>query len=147
MWGLAESQEFAGVGPKQFNEFAIQYQATIMERFGLVYYGCCEALHDHLDSIIGNFPNLRAVSVAPWCDREIAAERLQDRYLYYWKPNPATTCAPAVDWERVERTTRETLEIARDCCVAMVLKDTHTFCGDPTRPGRWTEMALRLAGA
>jgi hypothetical protein len=147
MWGLAESQEFAGVGPRQFTEFAIQYQATIMERFGLVYYGCCEALHDQLDSIIANIPNLRAVSVAPWCNRETAAEKLQDRYLYYWKPNPATTCAPAVDWDRVEKTTRETLEIARGCCLAMVLKDTHTFCGDPTRPGRWTRMALRLAGA
>jgi hypothetical protein len=141
LWGLAESQEFVGVGPKHFEEFAIQYQATLMERFGLAYYGCCEPLHNHLDAIIAGIPNLRAVSVAPWCDREIAAEKLQDKYLYYWKPNPTMTCTPVVNWDEVARVTRETLEIARGCCVAMVLKDTHTFCGDAERPGRWVDIA------
>jgi hypothetical protein len=145
LWGFAESQDFAAIGPDQMYEFAIQYQAKIMRHYAFCYYGCCEALHMHLDRIIEHIPNLRAVSIAPWCDREIAAETLADRYLYYWKPNPTMTCTPKVDWDHVEAETRKTLEIARGCNVAMVLKDTHTFQGDAERPGRWVRIARRLA--
>jgi len=147
LWGLAESQEFTGVGPDQFHEFSIRYQAKLMARYGLVYYGCCEALHPHLDNLIEHIPNLRAVSIAPWCDRAIAAEKLQDRYLYYWKPNPALTCAPAVNWDAVRTNIDETLDIARGCCLAMVLKDTHTFCGDAARPGKWVDLCRRAVDA
>lgn len=144
-WCLGESQEFVGVGPELFEEFALQYQLPLMKRFGLVCYGCCEPLDKKFDLILKNIPNLRRVSVSAWCDRRIAADKLQDKYVYSWKPAPSMICTPTVDWEHVEKTTRETLEIAKGCCVEMIMKDTHTFAGDPTRPGRWAKMAKRLA--
>jgi hypothetical protein len=145
MWGLAESQETVGVGPAQFEEFVLAYQVPLITRFGLAYYGCCEPLDARFDCVLESIPNLHTVSVSPWCDRELAAEKLTDRYVYAWKPNPTLICAPTVDWGEVERVTRETLQIARGCNVAMVMKDTHTFHGDASRVGRWAQMAGRLA--
>lgn len=145
LWALGESQEFVGVGPSQFDEFALQYQLPLLNRFGLLCYGCCEPLDTKFDLILKHLPRLRRVSVSPWCNRAVAAEKLSDRYIYSWKPNPALICGPDVNWEAVENTTRETLEIARGCCVEMVMKDTHTFQGDPTRIERWTQIASRLA--
>jgi len=145
MWVLGESQEFVGVGPALFEEFALSYQLPILSRFGLVCYGCCEPLDQKLDLIIRRVPRLRRISVSAWCDRRLAAEKLGARYVYSWKPNPAMICGPAVDYGAVERTVRETLEIAQGCCLEMVMKDTHTFQGDPTRIGKWCAIASRLA--
>jgi hypothetical protein len=144
MWVLGESQEFVGVGPEQFEEFALQYQVPILKRFGRICYGCCEPLDRKFDLILRHLPNLRRVSVSAWCDRKVAAEKLGARYVYSWKPNPAMICGPTVNWESVERLTRETLQIARGCCLEMIMKDTHTFHGDRSRITRWVEIASRL---
>lgn len=145
LWVLGESQEFVGVGPQQFYEFALQYQLPLLDRFGLVCYGCCEPLDRKFDLIIKHIPKLRRVSVAPWCDRALAAEKLADRYIYSWKPNPSMICRPTVDYDAVEKVTRETIETARGCCLEMVMKDTHTVHGDAERFTRWSEIASRLA--
>jgi hypothetical protein len=145
LWGLSESQEFVGVGPEQFQEFALQYQLPMAEKFGLVCYGCCEPLDKKFDMILESIPNLRRVSVSPWCNREIAAQKLADRYIFSWKPNPAMICAPRVDWDHVEKVTRETIQMARGCRLEMVMKDTHTVHNEPVRFTRWCELARRLA--
>jgi hypothetical protein len=145
MWTLGESQEFVGVGPDQYYEFALQYQLPILNRFGLVCYGCCEPLDRKLDLIIKHIPRLRRVSVSSWSDRALAAEKLGNRYVYSYKPNPASICGPSVDWDGVERMIRETIEIARGCCLEIIMKDTHTFQADPGRISRWSETASRLA--
>jgi hypothetical protein len=145
LWVLGESQEFVGVGPEQFYEFALQYQLPLLDRFGLVCYGCCEPLDRKFDLITKHIPKLRRVSVAPWCNRALAAEKLADRYIYSWKPNPSMICSPTVDYDAVERVTRETIETARGCCLEMVMKDTHTVHGDAERFTRWSEIASRLA--
>jgi hypothetical protein len=144
MWVLGESQEFVGVGPEQFQEFVLQYQMPVLNRFGLVCYGCCEGLDRKFDLIKQHLPKLRRVSVSPWCDREIAAEKLSNRYIYSWKPNPALVCAPVVDWNAVEEDIRRTLRIARGGCVEMILKDTHTFCNEPARITRWVQTARKM---
>jgi hypothetical protein len=117
-----------------------------MARFGLVCYGCCEPLDARLALLIEKVPNLRRVSVSPWFNPRKAAEMLGDRYVFSWKPNPALVCAPTVNWDEVRRVTQETAEAARGCCLEMILKDTHTFHGDPQRVGRWARIALEAAG-
>ncbi len=145
LWGLGESQEFVGVGPAQFEEFVLPYQVPLLEKFGLVCYGCCEPLDRKFDAILARVPRLRRLSISPWCDRSLAADKLGDRYIYSWKPNPAMICAPSVDWDFVERTTRETIRIARGCRLEMVMKDTHTVHGDASRFTRWCQQAVRAA--
>jgi hypothetical protein len=147
LWCLSESQETVGVSPELFEEFVLPYQKPIMDRFGLVCYGCCEPIDRRLDALISAVPKLRRVSISPWCDRAVAAEKIGGRYVYSWKPNPALVCGPTVDWDGVEAVTRETLRLALGGPVEIVLKDTHTFSGDPTRVGRWVWQALRAAEA
>lgn len=145
LWGFGESQEFVHVGPDHWHEFVLQYQLPILERFALNHYGCCEPLDRKFELLFEHVPRLRRLSISAWCDRALAAEKLGNSYIYSWKPNPAMICAPGVDWEAVEKVTRETICAARGCVLEMIMKDTHTFCGDPTRIQRWTEIASRLA--
>ncbi len=144
LWALGESQELVGVGPEMFYEFALQYQLPILNRFGLVCYGCCEPLDQKFDLILKHIPRLRRVSVSPWCNRKIAAEKLRGRCIYSWKPNPVLVSGPTANWDEVERGTRETLRMARGCCVEIIMKDTHTLAHDPSRLDRWTETVSRI---
>jgi hypothetical protein len=116
-----------------------------MNRFGLVDYGCCEPLDHKFDLLIKHIPRLRSVSVSPWCNRRLAAEKLGNRYVYVWKPNPSRICSPTPDFDAAEQDIRETLAIARECCLVIVMKDTSTFHNEPNRITRWTDLASRLA--
>jgi hypothetical protein len=142
-WG--ESQETTGVGPDQFAEFVLPYQRPVLDRFGLVDYGCCEPLDERLALVIAAFPRLRWVSVSPWADRARATNLLGDSYVYCWKPQPALICREHPDWEGAEREIRETLAIARGCAISIVMKDTTSFFGEPARATRWASMARRVA--
>lgn len=141
----AESQETVGVGPAQFDEFVLQYQIPLARRFGLTDYGCCEPLDQKLDLLIEKIPNLRWVSVSPWADRALCAEKIDGKYVYVYKPNPSRICSRTPDWESAEKEIRETIEIARGCPMHIVMKDTATFFNDPIRATKWCEMATRVA--
>jgi hypothetical protein len=133
-----------GVGPDQFDEFVLQYQLPLLRRFGLVDYGCCERLDGKLDLLIEKIPNLRWVAVSAWADREKMAGKIGNRYVYVYKPNPSYLCAPQPDWEQAERDIRQTLEIAGNCPMHIVMKDTNTFCGQPERITQWAQLAARI---
>ena len=142
VWG--ESQESVNIGPRQFNEFVLRKQLPILKRFGLVAYGCCEMLDDKVDLLMQNIPKLRWVAVPPWSNRELMAEKLQNRYVYSYKPQPSRICQPNPDFPAAEKELRETLNMARGCCIAIDLKDTGTFCGEVERLTTWTDMAQRV---
>jgi hypothetical protein len=65
--------------------------------------------------------------------------------VYCYKPQPALICREHPDWSAAERELRETVRIARGCCLSMVLKDTTSFFGDPSRATRWAQLAARVA--
>ncbi len=67
LWLLLESQETVGVGPDLYREFIFPYHKEIAERFGMIYYGCCEPLHTRWN-VLKELPNLKACSIAPLCD-------------------------------------------------------------------------------
>ncbi len=140
MWGFTEGQEITAVSPAMHWEFAMQYEVPIHKRFGLTYYGCCEPLEKKFE-YVKRLPNLRAVSVSPWCDIRIAAEALQDAYIYSWKPHPAHLAAVHFDSDYVRAYIREMLEVTRGCVVMMSLKDTHTCNQQPWRFDEWTRVA------
>ena len=143
-WGFAESQEYTLVSASMFDEFVLRYQAPLVERFGLNCYGCCEDITDKLDIIIERIPRLRRISISPWTDIAVAAEKLGDRHVFSWKPNPTCVVNPYdADWTR--REIRRTLEIARGCVVEMILKDTHTCDGRPERMSEWVRIASEEA--
>jgi len=144
LWGYAEAQAFALVSPAMHEEFVLQYQVPVLDRFGLNIYGCCEALHHKLDMLKRSVPRLRRVAISPWADKRISAEQLGPDYIYCWKPNPAELAAVDFSCERVRQDIRETIEITREhgCVLEVILQDTHTCNNQPWRFDEWTRIAM-----
>jgi hypothetical protein len=139
IWGFAESQETVGISPAMFEEFILPYQLPMLERFGLNCYGCCEPVHSRIDSIL-TVPRLRRVSVSPWADEEIMAEKLHGRAIFSRKPHPATVCLGFRE-EAVRDDIRSTLQTAGEGSLELIMKDTHTVENEPWRLTRWVEIA------
>ena len=139
-WGFAESQETVGVGPDQFAEFILPYQVQMLDHFGLNHYGCCEPLELRIDHVIAHIPRLRRVSVAPSANQAIMAEKLGKKYIFSRKPYPAHVCV-GFNEPAIREDLRQTLEVAGDLCLEIILKDTHTVEKDPQRITRWIQIA------
>ena len=140
LWVLLESQETVGVSPAMFEEFVLAYQLPIMERFGLVCYGCCEPVHTRW-AALSKIKNLRRVSVSPWCDRAAMAANLGDRYVYSLKAHPGLLAAPSFDEAAIRADLRDALAKARGCHLEIIMKDNHTIANDPRRVTRWCRIA------
>jgi len=142
MWGSAEVQELAQVGPAQHREFALAYEAELLNRFGRTGYGCCEDLTNKLDDLFELVPNMHRVSISPWADVQRCAEQLGGRRaIFSWKPQPAHLVG-----QFNETTIRDyianTVRICKqhDCQLEIILKDTHSCEQKPERFDRWSEL-------
>ncbi len=139
-WVLLESQETVGVGPGLFEEFIFPYQQAIAQRFGLVYYGCCEPVHTRW-SVVSRLANLRSVSVAPLANQEVMGEALGRRYVFSRKPNPTLVSTGRFDEGELRADLGKTLRAARGCNLEIIMKDVHTLHEEPGRLARWVEIA------
>lgn len=142
LWALIESQETVGVGPKQFEEFIFPYQQTLAKRFGRIYYGCCEPVHNRWH-ILRRIPNLKRVSISPWCDQAFMAEAMGRNYVFSRKPAPSLISTDEFNEDRIRADLMETLDITarHGCPTELVMKDVHTLAGEPDRLTRWTRIA------
>jgi hypothetical protein len=144
MWGFCESQETVGVSPNMFAEFVLPYQLSILERFGLNCYGCCEPL-DKRWPFIKQIPRLRRVSISPWSNREKMAEVLGANYIFSMKPTPTDIAMETFDEDRIRTGLQKDLRITRGCRVEVIMKDNHTIRHDPSRVIRWVQIARQEA--
>ena len=138
-WGRTDSQETIGASPAMFAEFVLKYQIPLLAKFGLNCYGCCEPIQDRWP-YIKDIPNLRRLSVSPWCDQEKMADYLGKNYIFSRKPSPTPVCTN-FDEEIIRDDIRNTLKIAKNNVLEIVMKDTHTVCSQPNRITRWVEIA------
>ena len=143
LWGSSASQIFSSVTPKMHKEFALQYERRWLERFGLVYYGCCEPLHQKVD-ILCSIPNLRKISMSPWIDVDQAVKSMGDAYVFSFKPSPALFAADTWSPERARHELCEVLEKAQDCVVEVIMKDISTVRYQPQRLWEWAEIAAQV---
>lgn len=146
LWGWAESQEFEAISPAMYREFVLPYLAGLSERFGLIYYGCCERVDNRLEAIIEAIPNLRSVSVSGWSDLEKCAEILGKRYVYSRKPTPAYISGANPDWDGLKKDMEATRAAARYCNLEILFRDVYTTTGDRTRLRRWVDMTKAIFG-
>lgn len=145
VWGRAVAQIFASVSPDMHDEFDIDYVKGLMEPFGLVYYGCCEPLHNKID-IIEKIPNLRKISITPWADVDLAAERIGKKYVLSSKPNPASVAVSNFDKESVKNELKKILDACKKngCACDIVLKDISTVGHNPENLFAWEKIAMDL---
>lgn len=127
-WGFVEAQEAVGISNEMYTEFIYPYHARIAKHYGLLYYGCCEPVHD-LWSTIKQFDNLRKITISPWCDQKIMAEALGDKYIFSRKPHPMKLCGDSFDENAFRMHIKETLDIAKNCFVELIFRDTCTLNG------------------
>jgi hypothetical protein len=143
LWYFCASQEYAVVGPRQFDEFMLQYQLPIVSAFGLSAYGCCEDLSDKID-VLRQIPNLRRIAVSPMADVGRCAEQIGDAYVFSYRPSPSDMVGYGFDEGRIRRILNEDLSACRHCHVDVTLKDVETVQGDPTRLPRWLAIAREV---
>jgi len=143
LWYFCASQETTLVGPEMFREFMLEYQWPIMERFGLLAYGCCEDLTLKLPFLKG-IPNLRRIAVSPMANVARCAEQIGADYVLSYRPSPSDMVGYDYDPERVDRILRRDLGACDGCHVDITLKDVETVQGDPARVRRWVGMAKRV---
>ena len=141
LWCWAESQESATISPAMYAEFVLPYLKRLTDRFGLVYYGCCEPTHDRLELILDAIPNLRSISVTPWADFDIMREMLGDRYVFSRKPDPVPISGPTPHWEHAKEDLIRTRDAVPGGNVELLFRDVYDVGGDRTRLARWVEMA------
>ena len=144
-WTFSMAQMFSDVSPAMQDEFDITPLKPLLERYGLVYYGCCEPLHNKID-IIRKIKNVRKISVSPWADKEIAAERMHGDYVFSAKPNPAYVAMGSFHADLVRKDLAETVEICRrhNTPCELILKDVSTVCNNPTRLTAWEQIAMEV---
>ena len=142
MWGCSNAQVFSEVSPQMHWDFALAHALRWLNRWGLTYYGCCEPLDGKMD-LLRRIPNLRKISVSPWCDTERAVSRIGADYVISRKPNPAILAED--DWhpDRARAEIREFLERARGGChVELIMKDISTVRYRPRRLWEWASIAM-----
>jgi len=143
MFGLA--QMFSTVSPDMFDEYEIDVCMPLFQRFGLVYYGCCDPLDRKMEQVM-KIPNVRKISVSPWADEARSAEQIGARYVYSRKPNPALLTDFSFDDQQIRRHLETSIRVCRESGspLELILKDISTVKYDPSRIDRWAKIAMDL---
>lgn len=124
-WGYINSQESVGISNEMYGEFIFPYYQQMAKEFGLLYYGCCEPADGIWEDYISKLPNLRKVSVSPWCNEEFLAERLKNsRVIYSRKPSPNFVGVnPELDEEAFRAYIKKTVDLTKDCHTEFIFRD------------------------
>lgn len=145
MWGSMDSQETVGVSPELFNEFFFPYYSDLAEMFGLVYWGCCEPADPIWETSLSKLPNLKAVSISPWCNQEFMADALSNSGIVFSrKPSPNYLGVDVkLNEEAWAKEIRTTLEIVADKNIPFefVIRDVYTMHKDLRKATRAVEIA------
>jgi hypothetical protein len=144
LWVFVASQETTAVGPRQFDEFMLQYQLPIMKPFGLVAYGCCEDLTLKID-VLRQIPNLRRIAVSPMADVKKCAEQIGQDYVLSYRPSPTDMVGYGFYPDKVREMLKRDLAACGDRHVDITLKDVETVQSDEERIRRWVEIAREVA--
>ena len=142
VWGRGAAQIFVSVSPAMREEFDIPYMCRAMAPFGLVYYGCCEPLHNQID-IISKIPHLRKITVTPWADYDLAAERIGREYVYSAKASPASVALSTVDEDALRAELKRITDACyrNNCHFELILKDVSTVSYHPENLELWERIA------
>ena len=147
MWGCSNAQIFSSVSPEMHWDFAVAHDLRWLERWGANYYGCCEPLDRKVD-LLRRIPNLRKVSVSPWCDSAMIIDGLGSDFVLSRKPSPAILAEDTWHPERAREQIREFMDLTEgQCHVELIMKDISTVRHDPQRLWEWSQIAVEEAMA
>ncbi len=145
MWTGSAPQIFAAVSPEMHDEFVLRHDKRWTDRFGLMYYGCCEPYHNKIELLRARLPHLRKISCSPTCDAHRMAGQIGRDYVMSLKPNPAFLAEDRFRPEVVRADLDRRLGEAAGCNIEIILKDISTVRSDPRRLWQWAEIAVNAA--
>lgn len=146
MWLFMDAQETAGISPAMFRDLVFPSYQKVMEHFGLVSYGCCEATHAIWDDCLSKVNHLRKVSISPWCDEAVMGEKLRGTSVTYLRKPPATLLGmntADLDEDAVLACFRKTAEAAKGCRIEISQRDVYTVGSSPEKVRRYVELARK----
>jgi hypothetical protein len=145
LWTYGMAQIFGSVSKAMHEEFELPYAAAWYGRFGLGYYGCCDPLHDRID-LVRRIPNVRKISISPWADVRLAAERMGGDFVMSRKPSSTPLALDAWEADSSAADIRSTIDLcARNGTpLEVILKDVSTVRYEPQRLFAWERLAMRL---
>jgi len=145
-WALTAAQMFSTVGPSTHEELDIHIMKPLYERFGLLYYGCCEPLHQKI-KIIRKISNVRKISVSPWADSDESARQMAGDYVFSGKAHPAFIASGKLDANSVQKQVGQMIQACKDnhTPCEIILKDVSTVSGNPTVLTQWEKLVMSLA--
>jgi hypothetical protein len=143
LWCYSHGQDFELVGPEHHEEFLLNYQLPILEKFGHVSYGCCESLERKVE-ILRRIPNLRRIGIGPNADIERNVGQIGQDFIMSWRPSPVMVTV-GYDSSKCRETVRAGFKKFQDCHFELLLKDILTVGNDPQRLVEFAEMAKHEA--
>jgi len=144
-WAFGMAQIFATVSPAMHEEFEIDLVKPLYERFGLLYYGCCEPLEKKI-GIIRKIKNVRKISTSPWANIDESADNMGKDYVLSLKSNPAFIVSGVNEPE-----IRGQIEKAVNACkrsgspLEIILKDVSTVSSRLESLDQWNRIAMEYA--
>lgn len=146
VWGYMDSQETVSISPNMFGEFFYPFYMEVAQHFGLLNYGCCEPVNSIWEKYISKLPNLRKVSISPWCDEEYMGQALRGtNVIYHRKPSPNYIGVGKVfDEEAFRKHIMKTIKSAQGCKLEFSFRDVYTVEGDIYKPGRAIKVVREL---
>lgn len=146
LWCFMAAQELTLISPEQHDEFMLKYQIPIMEKFGMVAYGCCEDLSRKID-ILRKIPNLRRIAVTPFANVAKCAEQIGTSYVSSWRPSPSATVCVGFDEDNIRKIIADGIKEFRrnNCFVDICLKDVHTVQNHPERLVNFVKIVRSVA--
>lgn len=141
LWGFLDSQETVGMSPQMFRAFIFPCYEKIARHFGRLSYGCCEPVCAFWEDI-KTLPNLKKVSVSPWCDEDYMADQLRGTgIIYHRKPSPNFLgLGTTLDEEAFRAHIDKTLLTARGCQLEITQRDVYTINNDISKVQRYVRI-------
>ncbi len=148
-WGFLESQETTAVSAETFGEFVFPYQQRLVDRVGLLSYGCCERVDAIWPDYLSTWPKLRKLSVSPFNDEPRIGEYLRgSRVVYYSKPRAEfVTCDGPLDDDAITAYFKGVCESASGCLFEIAQREAGTIFGDVERARHYVHLAKQAVDA
>ena len=142
IWLHSNAQETVGLSPTMFAELFFPSYQKLFERFGLVSFGCCEPVDGIWENCLSKAPNLRKVSISPWCNEKYIGEQLRGKKIVYFrKPTPNLLgVGGTLDEDAVRAMMRTTLEAAQGCTLEFAQRDVYTIGHDVAKARRYVAL-------
>lgn len=142
LWVNTNAQETVVISKEMFCEFFLPAYQRFAKEFGLVYYGCCEPVHRVYENCLDTIPNLRKLSISPWCDEESIAQSLKGKKtIYSRKISPQFLgVRPQLDEKGFREHIRKTLDTAKGLEIELLSRDVYMLHGNVQKLSRAVEI-------